>query len=300
MRTDLFQSQAASLPYNLIRVSDGFTPLTGQTSAQLTCKYRKAGASSWATKTLNSGNTHEIGDGQYAIDWTAGDFDTLGAFYSELIGSDGSRYYREDMIALPALAGMTLHFQTAGLVPIANVTLQLRDASDTLQLATGQTDVAGNLVIGLPAGTYRVWPWKAGYTFAGAPFTLVVTGNATVNYTGAAFSPSNPGAPGTFVLQVHLVRSDGAPRAGITVNVQPVYRRRTLGRAIGVTSVSKVLTEAVQTATTDVDGYCQFSLIPSSDLRPTFEEYKLSILDTPARETWITMPAADAVLEDVL
>lgn len=300
MRTDILQGQDATLAYNLIATSDGFSPLTGETSGTTVLKYRSGAETGWNVKSLSGSNFREIGEGQYEVDFSGAELGTLGPFYSVLVGSDGSSYYREDEIALPALAGVLLATATSGSVAIPGVTVQIRDAADIAQIARGTTDVDGELFADLPPGDYNVHLHKLGWSFAGAPFLLTVTGDDEVTYVGTAQSIANPGSPDTFVLSVYLIRSDGTPRNGIEVTVAPIYTRRQQDRHIGVSSTGLTMTNAAQTATTDVDGFCSFALVPSSACHPSFLQYKVTAADQPTGSSTITMPAEDTMLESVL
>jgi hypothetical protein len=75
----LKQSVARALPIILIQESDGQTPKTGVTYAQVTISYRKEGATSWSSKTA-SGNWTEVGKGVYLISWSTSDLNTVGRF----------------------------------------------------------------------------------------------------------------------------------------------------------------------------------------------------------------------------
>jgi hypothetical protein len=76
----LKRNTARELPVILIDDSDFKTGKTGVAFGDVTCKIRKDGASAWTSKTIDTNNWNEIGDGHYTIDFTAGNLDTNGLF----------------------------------------------------------------------------------------------------------------------------------------------------------------------------------------------------------------------------
>lgn len=63
------------------------TPVTGLEFDDVVCEYRKAGASSFVSKTLTIDDFTEIGSGVYTIDFTATELDTLGQFVIKVTGT---------------------------------------------------------------------------------------------------------------------------------------------------------------------------------------------------------------------
>lgn len=86
----------------------------------------------------------------------------------------------------PGASLVTLQFGTAG----KNASVWLTFASDpTTVVASGTTDSSGNINFYIDADTYYVYFQKAGYNFTN-PYTLVVTGAATVSLTVTAATSS--------------------------------------------------------------------------------------------------------------
>jgi len=83
---------ARELPVILIDSSDFLTGLTGKVFGDVICKYRKDGATSWTTKTIDTNNWNEIDNGHYTIDFTAGEMDTNGLFEYIVIVSGAIDY----------------------------------------------------------------------------------------------------------------------------------------------------------------------------------------------------------------
>lgn len=60
------------------------TPVTGLANTDVVLNIRKAGASGYSVKALGAGDFVDRGDGNYAIQFAAADFDTLGLFQYQL------------------------------------------------------------------------------------------------------------------------------------------------------------------------------------------------------------------------
>lgn len=297
---ELRQSAAASLRFPMIDDMDFKTPEVSLTYADLTCRYAKAGDTSLATKSLSSSNTRHLGQGIYEIDFTAAELDTLGAFMAQVTASGALPYYREDQIVPPALSGVTIHTETAAGAAIPGVHVQVRDSAGTAVLAEGTTDTDGDWIIGLPDGTYTVYLWLAGYTFAASPATLVVSGDATEDYTGADFAPSEPGGPTLTTVWGYLLAADGSARSGITVTFTPVYGSD-LGRPLAVTSVEKLMTRVGVEVTTDAGGYFEVQLVNNADVTPSGTRYLVEFEDDPEDSAHITVTAGGPFnIEDLI
>jgi hypothetical protein len=82
----------------------GYTavPVVGLTFDQIHVKYRKAGATALATKTLVAADWVEIGDGLYVLKWSAEDMSAVGPFYANIYGSLFDQVVEEfDVIEAP-------------------------------------------------------------------------------------------------------------------------------------------------------------------------------------------------------
>ena len=63
--------------------------ITGAAHGDVTCYYKKEGASSWTTKTLDSGNWREDGSGLYYVTFDSTDTDTYGTFVYRVVHANG-------------------------------------------------------------------------------------------------------------------------------------------------------------------------------------------------------------------
>lgn len=71
---------------NTLLLKMGTSPVAGLLPADVTVKYRKQGQTSFQTKSLDSSNFIEIGNGYYILKWSQSDMDTLGNFYFQIDG----------------------------------------------------------------------------------------------------------------------------------------------------------------------------------------------------------------------
>lgn len=303
MSYNLTRSIAQSLRYVLIDSADFKTPKTGYAFSGVACKHQKQGAATLTTKTLSGSNFRHVGEGIYEVDFTAGELDTLGSFTTQMKANDSLAlpYYREDQIIVAGTAAnvgfvATLHTQTGAAVTIPSVTIQVRDSAGTTVIAEGVTDAStGNLSVLLPAGTYKVYAWKAGYTFSGSPFTVVVSADATTNLTGAAFAPSNPGGPNLVTVYGWLLDATGAARVGIVVTFQPILESQNVRRTFGIDPVTKLLSRYAKTVTTDANGYFELALTPNASISPTGTQYHVLFADAPQDNSIVTVPITGPV-----
>jgi len=86
------KSVEAWAPVYLVDDTDGKTPETGKTYSDVTVKYAKEGATSFATKTMSASDWQEIGDGFYRVKFSATELDTAGNFAYEVYASGTRRF----------------------------------------------------------------------------------------------------------------------------------------------------------------------------------------------------------------
>jgi len=80
MNTPLLIQNAATTVVIYLELADG-SPATGLAYTAVTAGIKKAGASSFSTFTLTSGNFADLGNGFYGISLVSGDTNTLGSLY---------------------------------------------------------------------------------------------------------------------------------------------------------------------------------------------------------------------------
>jgi hypothetical protein len=88
------------------------------------------------------------------------------------------------VMAGEGIYSVTLHLQTSPGAPINDASIQIFDQSELTLQAVGESDVDGNKVFALDAGTYHILISKQGtYSFT-VPEVITVTGNATFTFVG--------------------------------------------------------------------------------------------------------------------
>lgn len=105
--------------------------------------------------------------------------------------------------------------------PIPGVAVTLKNTLGTITLAYGVTDINGQLILGLPAGTFNVLFFKPFVNIPGQPLVLVVTTNQTVNVSATTFQPVPP-ASNTCAVYGYTLDAQGQPAVGVAVRAKVV------------------------------------------------------------------------------
>lgn len=79
--------QGVAAPLTVAIMETDGTPALGLDFASVTCQFRKADDSAFASKTLDGSNFTELGNGFYAVTFSAADLSTLGTFLFVLNGA---------------------------------------------------------------------------------------------------------------------------------------------------------------------------------------------------------------------
>jgi len=114
----------------------------------------------------------------------------------------------------------TITVQEADGTPIPQASVIIRNAGDTLTVASGTTDAAGQITFYLDNGTYVVRLYKIGVNFT-VPEALTVAGNTTDTYIGVPVSGTAPVA-GTQSLRGYVVDPSNTPVQSAVVAAQIV------------------------------------------------------------------------------
>jgi hypothetical protein len=135
-------------------------------------------------------------------------------------------------------------------VSLADVQVEIWNVAENVLYIGKLTDGAGGASFGLGNGTYHVRMYRLGYTFT-VPEVLVVTGDATVSYTGTeAASGSAPA--GTQLLRGYLVLNSLTGNTGAMIFAAIAQNNSIIDHAV----LSSQKTED----TAAIDGYFELYL----------------------------------------
>jgi hypothetical protein len=105
--------------------------------------------------------------------------------------------------------------------PVPNVLITLKNTTNQITLAFGQSNINGQLTLGLPSGTYNVLFFKSFYTFGTQPYVLTVTTNQTVTINAVSFIPLSV-LPNMCALYSYVLDATGQPVAGVVVRMKMI------------------------------------------------------------------------------
>ena len=308
---DLAFLQPVHLRFRLLSAADGITPMDAVVWSSMTCQFaRSVSPFTFQKHTLYSIDAWNMGLGFYEVWFPAAAVDTLGPLTSYLTAPEAIASWREDLVTNAATTwqGNLVRF-VVGVsgVPVEACHVQVRDSAGTYILAQGVTDTDGVCVAMLVAGTYQVYAWSPGYSFAVWPKTVTITAAQLEILEATVFSPSNPGGPDVTTVNGWLLDATGAARAGVAVSFTPILddeinvTEREALRPLASTSTSKLIARLPIVVTTDAAGAFSVSLTPNSDITPAGSRYLVAFSDTVADVALITVGATTPVnIEDLL
>jgi hypothetical protein len=155
--------------------------------------------------------------------------------------------------------------------PVPQVSVTVRNLSQTALLAIGQTDSEGEAAFNLDADSLVVVATAAGYFFY--PYdTIVVNGTGVDTVWGDQFDPGAPSSPSLCRVYGFLYDIMGEPEEGATVSAHLPSGVAQI--ANGIVSPFSIST------TTDSTGYFFLDLIPSDSLIPSGFKYEFTISRT--------------------
>lgn len=165
MSQTLIQSVAAEVMVVLTLDNE---PVTGLAHTDVVLQYRKAGASSFTTKTLSADDWDEIGDGVYAIDFTAAELNTLKNLTVKVTGADIDQFVTFCTVVAAASGSTAVSVETCILSghvfdaagsPVEDATISVRilgrpsieqnAAAITDDMISAKTDANGEFFISL-------------------------------------------------------------------------------------------------------------------------------------------------------
>jgi hypothetical protein len=114
---------------------------------------------------------------------------------------------------------ITFIFKDQNNLPIPGVKVTIKNTTNQITLAVGIADTNGQLVLGLPNGSFNVLFFKSFIQFPTQPYSLVVNGNATVTINCVTFQPTAP-APNLCACFCYLTDASGNPVTGILIRAK--------------------------------------------------------------------------------
>ncbi|VVB51791.1 Uncharacterised protein [uncultured archaeon] len=154
---------------------------------------------------------------------------------------------------------VTFNILDGSSLPIPDVFVTIKNSTGAITVAVGRTDTNGQFVVGLPGTflipeTFQVLFYKPFYTFGTQPYTLVVTGNQTVNITGASFQPVS-NIPSVCTCYCYMVDATGVPVVG------EILRAKLVSNFPFTPGTGMLATKEDIVAKTDVSGFVSLNLI---------------------------------------
>ncbi len=241
-----------------------------------------------------------VATGHYTTTWTPATTDTAGEYQLRVAATLATQTYKASgSVGLGNVAtgqGMGLYTRTiqayigpATTTPIAGATVHVRDSGNSILLAQGSTDAAGQFVCYLNAGTYKVTLAHNSYTYTLATMTFTASGTTTIY--GTAFNPTTPSSVEKCTVYGWVKDAQDVAVSGVIVTASLADKK-----AYFVDATSGALVRpSTLTATTSAAGYWEIQLIRSALLTPTGAKYEIVI---PAASGYagcrkdITVPAA--------
>jgi|GEM_PF-4158712 len=174
-------------------------------------------------------------------------------------------------------------YETATTTPIADVKVTVYDATDTVVVAVGNTDLNGELGLTLDDGDYKVRCRKGGQFSFAASEDLTVSGATSATYYGTSFTPTPPADPSMCTVYEWLVDASGADLADITVraylNGEEPFR---------LASGELVKQNEIE-VTTDSNGYFELALIRSAQFEDDEQAWEI-VIDTMGYRKRVIVP----------
>lgn len=156
--------------------------------------------------------------------------------------------------------------------PVPDVQITFKNTTSQITLAFGQTNINGQLTLGLPSGTYNVFFFKSFYTFGTQPYVLVVTTNQTVTINATSFVPASV-LPNMCTLYSYILDATGQPVAGVNV------RFKMITAMPFPTTGSSLIKSGWNETSTDAMGYWQLNAIQGAIIEISVPALLFSLSD---------------------
>ena len=167
---------------------------------------------------------------------------------------------------------ITFVFTDQNSLPIPGVKVTVKNTTSQITLAVGVSDTNGNLVLGLPVGTFNLLFFKSFVSFPTQPVSLIVTANATVPIACVTFQPVAPTA-NLCAAFLYLVDAAGQPIPNVMVRCKVIDNFPFSGGATMLT------TKGYQNVISDATGYIQMNMIIGAYYEISSPELFLTVTD---------------------
>jgi len=254
-------------------------PKTGLTYSDVSVRYIKYGQTSFTTKTLDTTNFRELGNGVYEVQFTGTELDTLGSFIIFVSPTTPGLFVpvaKEDEVSETAglykvLSGapysLTIRtLKRADNSPIPNVSVYLIQ-SDKPQFYL-LTDSSGAGSLNVVEGTYDIRAYKPNYVFTTITTTITASTSTGITALGDELTLPAPSTPDLCRVYVRTVDLGVSGVSGIDVMVN-YETPEEVGTAVGV---SRWLTYK-----TDNDGNTYFDAPKGSNVLVRIPKAGLSV-----------------------
>ena len=162
---------------------------------------------------------------------------------------------------------VTIHIEDSGALPIPDTFVRITDAAGLITIATGTTDVSGDLELALDDGDYTAVLRKAFVNFT-VPEPFTVAGDGTFDFIGNDISPSAPTQPDTCVVFGVVIDDGGTPVEGAKIFINETDKKT-------FANTQKIVKD--KQTTSDVNGFWELEIIRSSALDISDNPYKAVI-----------------------
>ena len=153
-------------------------------------------------------------------------------------------------------------------VPVPAVSAYMRNLDQTVLIATGRSNINGELLFNLDPGNYLLVANASGYVF-NAFDTIVVSEAGEDSLFGYTFDPGQPSQPNLCRAYAYIYDINGNPEPHATI---------TASLPGGVARSGQLIVSPFKVSTvSDSLGYFYLDLIPSDSLSPSGQLYEITI-----------------------
>jgi hypothetical protein len=251
---DVLDEKYISIIDSLLRVLDTLDSYKGRWDSVLSAIDDKTAFKANFDSQSVAGWVWNAPQNSYTTSGTFGDY--LDADISGLGAGSGAYSYK--IITYDSSSNQTIN----------QISIAIRNLNQTSLIATGVSDLNGELTFNLDADSFLVVTTSSGYIFDSFD-TIVVTSGSIDTVFGYPFDAGQPVSPELCRVYGFLYDINGIPESGATV---------TAGLPGGVVSYNDIIVSPFQISTlTDSLGYFYLDLIPSDSLTPIDQLYEFTI-----------------------
>lgn len=176
-----------------------------------------------------------------------------------------------DNVVVPTGARQVIiHVKDGGAAPVPSVEVSVYDASNTSFLTRGNTDTDGDFPVALDDATYQLRMVKDLYGFT-VPEPMIVTADATHNFTATAFTAPTPSSADLCVIYGFVKDAAGVAVAGACVEAYA-----SIPQIVGGTQAGK----RIANTSTNAEGYFKLELTKLAEVYFKIEDTGLDVVRT--------------------